>query len=141
VNEDKELECGGVGVAPDGTVWCVNGDSHEVPSGDLLRISAQTNAIVASIPLGYPGYWGLAASTNAVWYMVFKRYPTEGMWLERADPRTNAVVGDTLVASTSNFTPANVFLAGDELWVQDGYFDVDHSPLRTATVWRLAPAP
>jgi YVTN family beta-propeller protein len=141
VNEDKELECGGVEVAPDGTVWVVNGDSHEVPTGDLLRIDAQTNAVVASIPLPYPAYWGLAADTNALWYTVFKHGSMEGMWLVRADPHTNAVVGDTLLASTSSFSPVNVFLAGGGLWVQDGYFDVNHSPLGSATVWRLAPAP
>jgi YVTN family beta-propeller protein len=141
VNEDHGLECGGVGVAPDGTVWVANGDSHEVPTGDLLRIDAQTNTVVASIPLGYSEYWGLAVDTSALWFAVFKRGGKEGMWLVRADPRTNAVVGDTLLATTSSFRPAGVFLAGGELWVQDGYFDVSHAALGGATVWRLAPAP
>lgn len=111
----------GYGMAADDTaVWIYNGET-----GNLLRIDAKTNTIVATIPVGqgcndFCG--GVAIGQGAVW--VVENAPQK---VVRVDPTTNRVVASISVPTGNGL---GVFATPGAVWVTDFYAN---------TVYRIDP--
>jgi YVTN family beta-propeller protein len=131
VSEGRVSDCGGVAVAPDGSVWVINYYSDD-DTNDLLRINPQANAVIASIPLGKDVAFGLVAEDDAIWAVSDVRQV-----LLRVDPQTNRLLGSMAL----NKQPVFAVLEGGVLWVQSGITDDSGSFVAGGRLWRIMLGP
>ncbi len=95
-------------------VWTISAGSDQpgLGGGELLRISPETNSVVARIPLR-SGAGFLAAGGDTVW--VADSYSSEGTLLARVDIRTNAA--EAPIAVPEQVTP---FTSSEgQLWLME----------------------
>jgi YVTN family beta-propeller protein len=131
VSENQTSQCGGVAVAPDGSVWVINYYSDD-DTNDLLRINPQTNAITATVALGKDVTFGLVAQANAIWAVSDVRQV-----LLRIDPQMNRLIGSLSLKSQ----PVAMALEGGALWIQGGITDDSGSLVAGGRLWRITPGP
>jgi YVTN family beta-propeller protein len=122
--------CGGVAVAPDGTVWVINWNDA-TDENTLIRVDPSANLPTDAVSLGAGVAFGFVAQANAIW-AVSSTQKT----LLRANPQTHRLTGQLAVADQ----PAQVMFAGGTLWAQSGETDSGGGLVPGARLWRITPA-